>query len=225
MRRERSGDNRRRPERSEDARRAQPVAAVRFEATLATKRHVGEECRVRDPDVGVGRSDTALGGGHVGAAFGQGRGQAGLDRGRAGLRIGDGDRKGRGRLADQHGDCMFAFGAVDLDRREFGFRARELRLLAASLDGLPKADWLLGDRGCDADWFRDALLEKGITPCIPGRKSRKKTVKYDKRRYKSRNRIEIMFGRIKDWRRVVTRYDRCPTVFLSAVALAATILL
>ena len=95
---------------------------------------------------------------------------------------------------------------------------------AALLDGLPKADWLLGDRGYDADWFRDALEEKGITPCIPGRRPRSKSVKYDKRRYKSRNRIEIMFGRIKDWRRIATRYDRCPTFFLSAVALAATVL-
>jgi transposase len=95
---------------------------------------------------------------------------------------------------------------------------------AALLDGLPKAQWLLGDRGYDADWFRDALAEKGISHCIPGRKSRTKPVKYDKRRYKSRNRIEIMFGRLKDWRRVATRYDRCPTVFLSAVALAATVL-
>ena len=95
---------------------------------------------------------------------------------------------------------------------------------AALLDALPKAQWLLGDRGYDADWFRDALQEKGIIPCIPGRKSRAKPVKYDKRRYKSRNRIEIMFGRLKDWRRVATRYDRCPNVFLSAVALAATVL-
>lgn len=45
-------------------------------------------------------------------------------------------------------------------------------------------------------------------PCIPGRKSRNKAVKHDKRRYKRRNRIEIMFGRLKDWRRVATRYDR-----------------
>ncbi|WP_342454043.1 transposase [Sagittula salina] len=35
--------------------------------------------------------------------------------------------------------------------------------------------------------------------------------------------IEIMFGRLKDWRRVATRYDRCPTVFLSAIALAAIV--
>jgi hypothetical protein len=65
------------------------------------------------------------------------------------------------------------------------------------------------------------LQAKGIEPCIPGRKSRTEPIKYDKRR----SRIEIMFGRLKDWRRVATRYDRCPTVFFSAVALAATVIL
>ena len=95
---------------------------------------------------------------------------------------------------------------------------------AALLDELPKAQWLLADRGYDADWFRDALQEKGIKPCIPGRKSRNEPIKYDKRRYRRRNRIEIMFGRLKDWRRVATRYDRCPTAFFSAIALAATVI-
>jgi transposase len=95
---------------------------------------------------------------------------------------------------------------------------------AALLGSLPSAEWLLGDRGYDADWFRDALKDKGIKPCIPGRRSCSKPVKYDKRRYKRRNRIEIIFGRLKDWRRVATRYDRCPKVFLSAVAFAATVL-
>ena len=94
----------------------------------------------------------------------------------------------------------------------------------ALLDDLPKAKWLLCDRGYDADWFREALQAKGIKPCIPGRKSRLQPVKYDKRRCKRRNRIEIMFGRLKDWRRVATRYDRCPSVFFSAIALAATII-
>ncbi len=83
---------------------------------------------------------------------------------------------------------------------------------------------MLADRGHDADWFINALKDKGIRPCIPGRKSRGKHDKHDKRRYKRRNRIEIMFGRLKDWRRVATRYDRCPKVFLSAVALAATVM-
>lgn len=75
-----------------------------------------------------------------------------------------------------------------------------------------------------ADWFRETLVDKGITPRIPGRKSRDKPIKYDKRRNKGRNRIEILFGRLKDWRRIATRYDRCPKEFLSAIALAATIL-
>jgi transposase len=95
---------------------------------------------------------------------------------------------------------------------------------AALLGSLPAAEWLIANRGYDADWFRNALKDKGIKPCIPGRKSRGKPIKHDKRRYKRRNRIEIMFGRLKDWRRVATRYDRCAKTFLSAVALAATVM-
>src|SRR3546814_18538966 len=93
---------------------------------------------------------------------------------------------------------------------------------AALIDELPKAQWLLTDRGYDADWFRDALQEKGITPCIPGRKSRNKAVKYNKRPYKRRNRIEIMVGRLKDWRKVAPRYNRSPKATLSTLALAPT---
>ena len=61
--------------------------------------------------------------------------------------------------------------------------AREL------LSSLPDVVWLLGDCGYDADWFREALKDKEIRAGVPGRKQRKKTVKYDKRRYKRRNRI------------------------------------
>jgi transposase len=67
---------------------------------------------------------------------------------------------------------------------------------AALLDDMPNAQWLLGDRGYDASWFRDALQAKGIQPCIP--------VRYGKRRYRRRSRMEIMFGRLKDRRRVAT---------------------
>lgn len=91
-------------------------------------------------------------------------------------------------------------------------------------DSLPDVNWPLGDRGHDADWFREALKDKGIRACIPGRKQRKVPVKYDKRRYKRQNRLEIMFGRLMDWRRVATRYDRCTRVFLSAIALAAIVI-
>lgn len=73
------------------------------------------------------------------------------------------------------------------------------------------------------DTFKGSI-GRFLTPCIPGRKIRNKAVKYDKLRYKRRNRIEIMIGRLKDWRRVAIRYDRCPKAFFSAVALAATVI-
>lgn len=91
----------------------------------------------------------------------------------------------------------------------------------AYLNSPPNVDWLLGDRRHDADWFRDSLNDKGIRLCIPSGKQRNKPVKYDKRRCKRRNRIEILFGRLKDWHRMATRDDRGPKVFLSAIALAA----
>jgi transposase len=56
--------------------------------------------------------------------------------------------------------------------------------------------------------IRRMLLKKSLL-------QRGKPVKYDKRHYKRRNRIEIMFGRPKDWRRAATRYDRCPGLPLS----------
>jgi transposase len=95
---------------------------------------------------------------------------------------------------------------------------------AALLDDLPKAQSMLADRGYDADWFREAVQQKGIKPCIPRRKSPSLPVKHDKRRYTCRNRIEIILGRFKDWRGVAIRYDRCPTVFFSALALASTVI-
>ena len=94
----------------------------------------------------------------------------------------------------------------------------------ALLQDLPAAKHLLADRGYDADWYRQALQDKGIAPCIPSRKGRKAPIPHDEERYKKRHRIENSFARLKDWRRVATRYDRCPKVFLSACALAAIVM-
>ena len=80
---------------------------------------------------------------------------------------------------------------------------------AELLKNLPVAKELLADRGYDANWFRKALFDKGITPCIPPKRNRKDDIDYDKNLYKQRHKIENMFGRIKDWRRIAMRYDRC----------------
>ena len=94
----------------------------------------------------------------------------------------------------------------------------------ALLASIPQAGVLLGDRGYDADWFRNALTEMGIQPCIPSRKRRKFAIEHDKELYRKRHRIVNTFAHIKDWRRIATRYDRCPILFLSACALAATVI-
>ena len=89
---------------------------------------------------------------------------------------------------------------------------------------LPKAEYMLADRGYDAMWFREDLKAKGIEPCIPSKKNRKVQIPYDKDLYKQRHKVENLFGKLKDWRRISTRYDRCAHTFLSAIQIAATVI-
>ena len=92
---------------------------------------------------------------------------------------------------------------------------------ALMIDAFPKAKALLGDKGYDANWFRLALTKRGITPCIPSKANRKVQIDYDKTLYRQRHKIENMFGKLKDWRRIHTRYDRCAHTFMSAICIAA----
>lgn len=91
------------------------------------------------------------------------------------------------------------------------------------LPTLPPAKELLADRGYDSDHFRAGLIGRGIMPCIPPLKSRKLAIAYDKVLYRQRHRIENAFGRMKDWRRIAMRYDRCAHTFFSAICIAATV--
>jgi len=72
------------------------------------------------------------------------------------------------------------------------------------LDALPPAKTLLGDRGYDAGWFRNALAARGIIPCIPSKSNRKIPLAHDRTLYRQRHKIENMFARLKDWRRIHT---------------------
>jgi len=94
------------------------------------------------------------------------------------------------------------------------------RLMLAEL---PKAQALIGDRGYDSNWFRAALKARGIEPCIPPTRSRKAPLDYDKTLYRTRHKIENLFAKLKDWRRIATRYDRCAHTFFSAICIAAAV--
>lgn len=99
----------------------------------------------------------------------------------------------------------------------------DIALADALIAGAPPARWLIADKGYDADALRHRLERSGTRAVIPGRTNRKRTIRHDRRRYRDRWRIEAMFCRLKDFRRVATRYDRLAANFLSAVTLAAIV--
>ena len=98
------------------------------------------------------------------------------------------------------------------------------KFAALMIEALPRAKVLIGDRGYDADWFREAPPARGITPCIPSKANRKVPIPHDHTVYRQRHRIENMFGKLNDWRRIQTRYDRCANTFMSAICTAATVI-
>jgi len=88
---------------------------------------------------------------------------------------------------------------------------------------VPSPKRLLADRAYDANSLREELDRRGIKAVIPPNPTRKHPHRYDKRAYKGRNVIERMFCRLKDFRRIATRYDKRADTFLSAICLVAAL--
>ncbi len=82
---------------------------------------------------------------------------------------------------------------------------------------------LLGDRAYDSTELRQWLEGRGTKAVIPSLSNRKHPFGYDKKSYKSRHRVENAICRLKDFRRIATRYDRLARNFLAAVCLVAAI--
>ncbi|CAK0779887.1 transposase [Azospirillaceae bacterium] len=83
--------------------------------------------------------------------------------------------------------------------------------------------YVLADKGYDSDKLRGAIRDRGAKPVIPGRKSRKRIIPLDKKRYKFRWMIEAVFCRLKDFRRIATRYDKLSRNYESSLAIATII--
>ncbi len=79
---------------------------------------------------------------------------------------------------------------------------------------------MLGDKGFDGDEVRQELLLMGILPVIPPKASRKEPIPCDFRLYRERNQIERMFNKLKQFRRIATRYDKTARAYLSFLNLA-----
>jgi transposase len=90
--------------------------------------------------------------------------------------------------------------------------------------GTKPAKRLLGDKAYDSAELRQWLQERGTKPVIPNTAARKQPFRFDKKTYRQRHRVENAFCRLKDFRRIATRYDRLARNFLAAVCLVAAIL-
>jgi transposase len=82
---------------------------------------------------------------------------------------------------------------------------------------------LLADKAYDTNKLRRLLAEHGVEAVIPSIARRKPLIPYDPVLYRQRNLIERMFGRLKDFRRIATRYDKLARNFLARTALVATV--
>lgn len=82
---------------------------------------------------------------------------------------------------------------------------------------------LLADKGYDGDDLRGEIVHRGAKPVIPNKSNRVALYPFNRRAYKGRNVIERCFCRLKDFRRIATRYDKLARNFLAAVHLAALV--
>lgn len=96
--------------------------------------------------------------------------------------------------------------------------------MAAELVGDFAPALCLADAAYDSDALRALLLQRGVTPVIPNNPTRKRKHPFDRAAYRLRNVVERTFCRLKDWRRLATRYDKLAGNFLAAITLASIVI-
>jgi transposase len=99
----------------------------------------------------------------------------------------------------------------------------DLRAAIALIGPLPAADLCLADCAYDSHGFRSFLASRGTRAVVPNNRTRKHPYPFDRQAYRRRNLVERMFSRLKDFRRIATRYDKLAVTFDAAVCLAATV--
>lgn len=92
------------------------------------------------------------------------------------------------------------------------------------LQGIAAPKRLLADKAYDADKLRNWLKRRRIKAVIPSNATRRTPYPLDRAIYRRRNVIERMFGKLKNWRRIATRYDRLAKNYLAALALVSIVI-
>jgi transposase len=104
-----------------------------------------------------------------------------------------------------------------------GGEAHDCPVAERLIDRVEPAELMLGDKAYDSNELRDELDQRGTKPVIPNRTNRNRPFPFSKRLYKLRWRIESAFNRLKDFRRIATRYDKLARNFLASVCLVAAL--
>ena len=102
---------------------------------------------------------------------------------------------------------------------------RQFEVLYESLDPENVLEFAALDKGYDADRIRARLALDGIEPVIPPISSRSQQLPYNKELYRGRNRVERFFNKLKQFRRMATRYDKLAKTFRAALHLIAAFLI
>lgn len=95
------------------------------------------------------------------------------------------------------------------------------------LDAVPpdcRPEKAVADKGYDSEEIREALKEEGMTPVIPVRSNVVVRKRLDKKAYAERNRIERFIGKLKQFRRIATRYDKLAVTFLAFVQITSAVI-
>ena len=125
-----------------------------------------------------------------------------------------------------HALCGSESDALDL--RITAGQAGDAPVGEAMIDAINPCDGIAQaamDRAYDSNAIRAKLDAKGITPVIPPKANRLENIDYDKEQYKQRNKVERLFNKLKQFRRVATRYEKLTAMFLSFVILALIVIM
>jgi transposase len=94
----------------------------------------------------------------------------------------------------------------------------------ALLQGLEQRAVIIADKGYDADRVRSHIRAQGAIPNIPNRSNRKKKYRWKKVIYRQRNHVERFFNKLKQFRRIATRYEKRGANYLAMVHIGMLLL-
>ena len=100
----------------------------------------------------------------------------------------------------------------------------DMTMAQALIEAAGRFDRLIADKGYDTNAIRALLKRRGAQAVIPSTASRKASIPYDRDAYRARNLVERLWCRLKDWRRIATRYDKLARNFLSGALIAAMLI-